>query len=164
MANIITTVGGSDANSYVTIAEFKTYCEGVWPVPAAASQADGVLTPLLITAARVMNGFSWIGCKAASTQKLAWPQYDVEDPDTDGNFASDTIPQRVKDAQCELALALYNKSYSPNNDKAKSIKSWQTDGVRIDYDTSNTLSKNEIPASVMALIGPLLAGNRLALA
>lgn len=98
------TVGGASANSFVTAAEMTTYCEGrlnssVWT--AATAQE-----PALVEATRELAMLTWKGLTVTTTQALTWPRQYAENPDSPScqYFATTEIPQRIKDATCELAL------------------------------------------------------------
>lgn len=101
---IIATVGADDANSFVSDLEMSDYCAGrlqgaVWT--GAASQL-----PALVEATRDLSLLQWRGVRTTATQALSWPRQHVRNPDSpDGDdFPDDIVPQRVKDATCELAL------------------------------------------------------------
>lgn len=113
MALVITaTVGSATANSFVTVAEMTAYCEGrlnasIWT--AAAAQE-----PALVEATRDLSVLGWRGSRVDDVQALPWPRDYVPDPDAPWDavlgetglpeYATTEIPQRVKDATCELAL------------------------------------------------------------
>lgn len=111
------TAGASDANSYVTEDEMSAYCERrgqpVW------TGADSQLWALS-TATDDLTLLNWLGARSTATQALAWPRDYVVDPDklgvgdnlvvrvlnrrTPEMFDPEIVPQRIKDATCELAL------------------------------------------------------------
>lgn len=117
------------ANSFVTLAEMTAYCEtrlggSVWN---AATQASWVW---LTEATRDISNARWAsGQRTDNRQSLQWPRMFAIDPDfnfdgTPGSmvfdvllqsapnyYASDVVPQRVKDATCELAF-----QYGKNGD------------------------------------------------
>jgi len=97
-------VGASTANTFVTAAEMTTYCEG--RLNATAWSATAAQEPALVEATRELSMLRWKGSTASETQSLAWPRLYVQNPDSSaGNdFDSGVIPQRVKDATCDLAL------------------------------------------------------------
>lgn len=98
------TVGDAAANSYVTEAEMTAYCEGRLQ-GATWTGADAQL-PALVEATRDLTRLAWKGVRVDLVQALAWPRTGVVNPDDpdQGEFDDDVIPQRVKDATCELAL------------------------------------------------------------
>lgn len=102
------------AESYVSVADCDTYHtnngNALWTGTTAVKEAA------LRKAARYLDCYyrpRWKGYRVQfSIQSLEWPRYEVEVPGGGvagfGDFAnwlpSDQIPQRLKDAQCELAL------------------------------------------------------------
>ena len=112
------TVGSADANSYVTAAEMTTYCES--RLNASIWTAADAQLPALVEATRDLTLLDYKGSRVDSTQVLAWPRAYCPNPDSpdvlldptaiivsDGPpfyYASDVIPDRVKNATCELAL------------------------------------------------------------
>src|SRR5689334_3704609 len=117
MATIDSTVSGSSANSYVTLDEADTYWAPKWVGQSLFD--EGARIAALIEACRRLEQEQYLGRKATQTQALKFPRaelysggfygafasYGLTD-DEDYPIASDTIPQVVKDAQCELAYAL----------------------------------------------------------
>jgi len=115
---IVATVGSASANSFVTEAEFITRAASRLNVPTDTTVTGTTCTETekaaLIEAQRELNLLPWVAGRVDSTQALAWPRAYAEDPDapsllgtasaTDFWFDDDEIPQRVKDAQIELAF------------------------------------------------------------
>lgn len=105
---VVETVGAVNANSYVSVAEAGTYLEArlnsaIWTT-ALASDADAQ-KKAVIEATRTLNTLGWKGAKTSSTQALNWPRIQVEDTDSLNVYIeNNVIPQRIKDATCELAL------------------------------------------------------------
>lgn len=101
-------VGGASSNSYVTLAEAATYMTArlnasAWETDATTDNKNRAL----VEATRELNVLVYEGFRAASTQALAWPRFGAVNPDQFGAghlYLSTEIPQRIKDAQCELAL------------------------------------------------------------
>jgi hypothetical protein len=109
---ITATVGSATANSFVTEAEMTAYCAArlnasIWTDAAAQ-------LPALVEATRDLSLLEYDGTRTDAVQALSWPRYLAENPDAPapldigaqfpGYFDDDVIPQRVKDATCELAL------------------------------------------------------------
>lgn len=97
------TVGSATANSYVTEGEADAYLEA----RLNASAWTGTSKPAaLVEAFRELNLRQYHGEKASSTQSGQWPRQHAPDPDNPTGWYFDTtvVPQRIKDAQCELAL------------------------------------------------------------
>jgi hypothetical protein len=99
-----------------------------------------------------------------NTQALSWPRSGAAKPDsvygTSYNlvdvYLTTEIPQLVKDAQCELALAYLN-GYGQSN--GSTIKSFSADGFSVSY--GETRSEMELPESALRLIAPLIRGAQL---
>lgn len=115
---IVATPGAANANSYATEAEFIARAATRLNVPAGTTVTGSTCTETekaaLIEAQRELTTLPWVAARTTSTQSLAWPRLYAEDPDapslfgavsaTDFWFANTEIPQRVKDAQIELAF------------------------------------------------------------
>jgi hypothetical protein len=102
---IVETAGAANANSFVSVAEADAYLETrlnstAWTGTEPKKQA-------LVEATRELSAIGWQGYRASDAQALAWPRFNAPDPDGTSDFVYfDTaeIPQRIKDATCELAL------------------------------------------------------------
>jgi hypothetical protein len=97
------TVGGEEANSYVTLAEAEVYfasrVDAEWPADADA-QARA-----LLTAAVQLERVTFRGYLTSTAQALSWPRSGLRDRGG-RHIPSDAIPAAVKRAQMEEALAL----------------------------------------------------------
>jgi hypothetical protein len=108
LAVVITaTVGSASANSFVTSAECDTYHEGRLNATAWSDAVSDDKNRALVEAQRELNTLSYEGNRVDSAQALQWPRWNACNPDGTGSsfyYLSTEIPQRMKDAQCELAL------------------------------------------------------------
>lgn len=115
MPDIDATVGSATANSFVTTDEADTYLDARSNAGAWNDETDDdQKARALIDATRQLNLLLYIGTRVDTTQALAWPRNYATDPDKPNidslgdisllYFANDVIPQRIKDATCELAL------------------------------------------------------------
>lgn len=144
VAEIITTVGAADANSFGSVAEADDY---ISTIPGADDwhALDAVQKRrFLIDAARDICRENLRGCRATSTQALAFPRVDVEKPDSAWGecYAADEIPQLVKEAQFERALyRLRNRARSASGQRA--IASYSGSGRSVTYDLSRTPLEGE---------------------
>src|SRR5262245_17788702 len=169
---IVTTVGSANSNSYVDVSTADAYFDdrlaaALW---TAAITADK--TRALLMAANRPQVENWLGNRVTSTQRLAWPRIGAAKVDPIGvgygfgyhgygyqfaeTYKSDEIPQPVKDAQCELALA-YLGGFDDGEEDA--VDSFSADGVAFKFRASRP--DGELPPRVTQLIGALIAGNRL---
>lgn len=98
-----TTIGGASADSYATLAAYQAYgAARGWTL--GATDADDE-QDLRRAADYIDRNYTWRGFRQYKTQARAWPRLDIGIVDgwaIDG----DTIPQRLKDAQCELAYLI----------------------------------------------------------
>lgn len=109
---IVATAGSGTANSFVTEDEMTAYCDG--RLNASIWTGDDAQTPALVEATRDINLMLFIGTRVTLSQRLAWPRDWARNPDQPevefiGNIAlmyypRTVVPDRVKDATCELAL------------------------------------------------------------
>jgi len=182
---IVTTVGAANANSYVDLKEASAYFDDRRNMEAWDTATSDDRTRALFDAAKRLNRENWHGDRAKSDQRLAWPRAGVIKPDGAGigsadfipgagaslyprtgygfywggygeQYSSTEIPQEVKDAQCELALA-YLEGFDESGEDA--LESFSEDGVSMKFRASKP--DGGLPPKVMQLISGLIAGNRL---
>lgn len=138
---LVTTPGAANADSYVTLTEFNTYCD---KTSRGISGTDAELEALLRKGvAYLENQYRgrWKGYRTEQEQALAWPRigsggdsrlraqgdtfavYGIVD--IDGfEIPTNAIPQQIKDAQCEVALlASAGVSLEPRLERGGMIKS-----------------------------------------
>lgn len=168
-----TTIGGAAANSYVTLQDAENYLDAKLNSAAWTNAGADDKTRALLMAANRLQVENWLGNRVASAQRLAWPRIGVQKVDPVGAgigygyhvgfgygigevYNSDEIPQPIKDAQCELALA-YLEGFDDRQEDA--IDSFSTDGVSVKFRSQRP--SGGLPAIVQQLIGGLLEGNRL---
>lgn len=108
---LIDTPASASANTYASVATADAYFAthtnaSVW---TAATTTNAMKEQALQTATRLIDAlFTFVGEIASTTQALRWPRYGVYDQD--GRLlASNTLPTRVVQATCELAMALLTK-------------------------------------------------------
>ena len=88
----------ANADSYVTTAEITAYAnKRGFTVPTSESD----LEKIAILAIDYMQSKKYIGNLVESGQALAFPRREIE------NLADDVIPQAIKNAQIELAIAAH---------------------------------------------------------
>lgn len=96
-----TTVGGAAADSYMTLAEANSY-HSSFGNATWVSYTDQQKEAALRRAAVAVDSYPFSGRPTAETQARAWPR---ECATRNGwEIDSATIPNEVKDAQCEMAL------------------------------------------------------------
>lgn len=90
-------------NTYATLAEADAYAATRSWAATWDALSDAVKEQRLIDAAVYLDtSYTWKGQISASTQAMSWPRYGVYDKE--GRLlASDAYPDRLKNAQVELA-------------------------------------------------------------
>ena len=98
-----TTIGGTSADSYGTLAAYATYGAAMgWTL----AETDSLNEVNLRKAANYLDRkFSFIGMQQYQYQARAWPRL-VNDLVSDWPINPDTIPQDIIDAQFEMAFVL----------------------------------------------------------
>lgn len=161
---IVATVGAASANSYVTEAECITYMSERLNASAWTTTSGATLTETekkaLREACRDLENLAWLGNRTDSTQALAWPREWVVNPeDPDGDYYDDNVvPQRVKDAQCELAFQ-YIKAGSTDVaalDSLHGIESKTIDVITTRYTPHSRPAGVARYPRVYSLVAPLL--------
>lgn len=105
-AAIDATLGGTSANSYVTLAAANTYFETVPNSSTWIDKTDDQKNRSLISATRWIDALTFYGNRCTDTQALKWPR---EEYKVDGIDLSCTlIPEGIKVATYELARAFAN--------------------------------------------------------
>lgn len=104
------TVGGANANSYLTIADANALLAERAGASDWSTATDPDKEKFLITATRRLDQEAYCGVKANSSQALKWPRYLAYNRDDiwpdEYPFASNVIPLPVKLACAELALSV----------------------------------------------------------
>jgi hypothetical protein len=102
------TVGGVNANSYVSLADANSIMEARYHTSSVWSGlTDPQKTQLLVSATLLIDSLAWAGSKVAQTQALRWPRAGAYDCDSFA-IAEDVIPQALKIAVCEMAIQYMN--------------------------------------------------------
>jgi hypothetical protein len=119
------TIGGTNANSYQTLADAQAIVDGMVQdadVTAWAAATTDAKNRALYTATQRLDRERFIGARSTDTQALQWPRTGVRKPDTYINtyavgfpfrittdYYTDTeIPDQIKKAQVMLAVYLNN--------------------------------------------------------
>lgn len=97
------TVGSASAESYASLVELYAHAQGYG---LTLTGTDAEKEAALRRAAAYMDAaYVWKGLRASEAQARAWPRADAG-YDSDGyGIDADTIPAKVKAAQCEIAIA-----------------------------------------------------------
>jgi hypothetical protein len=168
MPDVIATSGSATANSFVSEDDAEEYMDARLNASAYVDADADDQARALIEATRELNVLLYSGSRTDATQKLAWPRVYAINPDlpdpgyvaTDTNtFDDDEIPQRVKDATCELALEFLKAGTTDiaGQDSSLLVISETVGPISTDYAEPYARAQGlaRYPR-VMALIGPLL--------
>lgn len=149
MATIVVEDGTvvSGANSYITAAELDTYASD------RGKTISGTQADLLIQAMDYLEAQPFKGIKYSRDQAVQWPRVDVV---VDNYYIdSDEIPQLLKDAQAEIAIAI-DEGYSPFARIDRTTKREQVDVIEVEYaDGGNA---NPIVQTINLKLAKLLKG------
>lgn len=151
------TVGGADADSFVSVAEADTYHADdnvhttAWAARDTADKEAG-----LRMATRVIDSMAFIGYRQTTTQALSWPRYNAYQ---DGVLISSAIvPDRVKWATAELAewlLAEDRSAPSPGHQ----IEEAKVGGLRVAFRQDSGGIRADMPELVVHYLRPLVRGS-----
>lgn len=153
---LVTTVGGTTSNSYVTVAEADTYADDRLQ---ASSWHVGLLDKqrALLQATRRIDQESYAGWKVDEEQALSWPRSGAVDRNG-FTHDNDVIPQAVKDAQVEIAI-LYLTANAEGSDPLASsaldaFESVSVGSISVVPRVQDRTDK--ISDAVRRILGPLL--------
>ena len=153
-----TTVGGASANSYASLAEFNSYWTGrMIPTGQAAPStfSDADKESQLKQATIELDLLRYRGRQKTETQALKWPRTELY---TDEGWVvdSDTIPQKIKDAQCELAYALLLEPALTDGDGLDRFSGVSFGGGQVSL-TPRPGAESHMPRRVLKLLRDFLA-------
>lgn len=123
------TVGGSASDSYVTLAAADAYFAARFSSDAWEDASDSDQEKALRQAARNIGRFRFVGYRSSPSQALAFPRAYPYNDDPERQSATLAIPQSIKDAQCEEAIALLQAVADPGGDAAARRAALQAQGV-----------------------------------
>lgn len=143
-------------NTYLTLADAKTYLEGGIHASAFMNAEIADQNKALVTATRMFERVMWRGTKTSDAQTLSWPRTGVTDKY--GNaVSSGSVPQIIKDAQCELALALIEDSALQNKaSTAAQQKSVTAGSVSVEFFKTPNGAATRFPLPVHELISQFI--------
>ncbi len=156
----------ADANTYISLDDANTYFEGRLNVSPWTDASDATKQAALVQSARILDHYvAWLGYKTDQDQAMQWPRWGIcyegsryyECPDQPQTWIyaldSETIPQEIKDAQCELALVLISQDTQAVPDTA-GYSQISVEGV-VDLQVNPMDRTGEIPRHVFGLVSHL---------
>jgi len=147
---LVDTPGAGNANTFASLAEYKSYIETRRPQLAwftlalAGTTLDEQLKIDLIQACRLINAsFDWTGQVASESQNLMWPRLSMRD--RAGRAILSTVnPDDLKLAQCEMAVQLHSDEtdlLSDDEVKKGGISSVKAGSVEVSFQDRDTSTK-----------------------
>ena len=141
------------ADSYISVTDATTYFDNhSAPTTWTSSNTAKKEGALRYATTSVDGMFLFTGEVFSLTQPLAWPRSDATDYE-DRTIATNTVPQRVKDATCELALLHLTKPLNQNYDRGGETKIEEVGPIKVEY-FSNASVEPFIPM-IVRIIGGL---------
>lgn len=147
--------GVTDANSYVTVAEYRAYAT---PRGVSLPVSDTEVETQLILATDYLEAQCWKGIAAYDGQGLALPRDEVY---IGGSLiASDMIPNKIKFAQMQLAIQVNNGvDLMPTVvGGSASVVREKVGPLETEYASSLTVGTQPYFRSINALLNPYLCG------
>lgn len=138
-------------NCYIARADAITYFTDLIHGADFLGATTTIQDQALISATAMLDRQEWVGSKTGDPQALDWPRTGVSDPEGVA-VDSATVPQFIKDATCELALALIQDlRVQTNADTSKNIKSLKAGPAEIHYFKGKTGPR--FPTIIHEIIG-----------
>lgn len=159
------TVGGVNANSYLSLSDAQSMIDGM--VLSADVTAWGTATTdaknrALVSAAQRLDRERFLGARSNDDQAMQWPRTGVRKPDTYINtyavgfpfrittdyFTDEEIPDQVKRAQVELAVYLNNNTDGIGLSGLEDYKSVSIGSISVTTNTTGAVGADKIPPMV----------------
>ena len=142
-------------DTYLTLSDAQVYFTGRLYLGAWAAASDEDREKALRMACRAIDREDYKGTLSTVTQTLAWPRAGVVDKDG-REIAITAVPQAIRDAQCEAALAFLVDD--PNaDDGTAGVRSVTAGSVHVAYDGRAPVRR--LPDAVLRLLKKFLAPN-----
>jgi hypothetical protein len=133
------TVGGANANSYLTLTDANAIIDGLVEdadVTAWSSATDDQKNRALYTAAQRLDRERYLGARATDTQSLQWPRTGVRKPDTYINTYAVGFPFRITTDYFKDGIGLSG---------LEDFKSVQVGSINVTPDKSGAVGADRIP-------------------
>lgn len=140
------------ANSFVSLADFKAFCDNRGRVYSGV-YGDEAIKAALVKTGDYLNNLTWRGVKTGRDNPMAWPRYGIEEGgniwnqleyptsawvgvlDANGFYIpTDEVPAEVVTAQCEATwLVLTGYDLQPTLSRGGQIKRKKIDVLETEY-------------------------------
>jgi len=144
---------GTSSNSYITLTEANTYFEAVpWFDSLWDALTDDQKNARIVQAARAIDRLNLEGARYLDDQMMEFPRDLTDQSTNDGE-----MPQKVKDAQCELIIWQYQHMDSATGDADRQVDevSLGKGEIHVKYTQYKNVDHNlagGMPESVRALL------------
>ncbi|HEG1930090.1 DnaT-like ssDNA-binding protein [Enterobacter kobei] len=144
-------------NTYASVADLRAFAAGRgYTVPAD----DDECGMLLMQAMDFLEGKAWCGQRFSTSQPLSWPRSGVRFDGID--LPDDTIPQRLVDAQCRLAIESQEIDLTPSGSGGGAVIAESVQGaVSVQYEPGTNKATPSFPWFYSALRGLVVGGNQV---
>ena len=166
------TVKGTNATSFVTLADSNTYFTDrlgttTWTATSDADKQKG-----LIMSSRYLDQLAYRGERTSRTQALSFPRRYLPDPDSSdlywgqnirlrsGYMDEDTIPNRITYATCELAQLLIASPSLVDDPSLRQFKELEVTGV-VKLVINGTSLERVLNRQIMHFIAPFMEGGAM---
>ncbi|MBI2239623.1 MAG: hypothetical protein HYU59_02340 [Magnetospirillum gryphiswaldense] len=139
-------------DSFITLEQAEAYFTGRLYILDWSGAASGDKEKALKMAARTLNRLRWRGSLTSESQVMAWPRQGVIDPEG-REITVTTIPQDIKDAQAEMALAMLREDLTAD-DSNRGVKRVKAGTVEVEY--NGEAPAKSLPDAVQELLSPYL--------
>ena len=157
-----TSIGGANANSYVTEAEADDFVDAMIKssdVTHWGNGNDDTRRRALAYATQRLDRERFLGARATDTQALQWPRTGVRKPDTYINtyavgfpfrittdyFTDTEVPDQIQKAQAILAVYLNNNKDGIGLSGLEDYKNVQVGPINVTPDKSGAVGADRIP-------------------
>lgn len=158
MASLISTVGATDSNSYLSVASADAYFANSLNADAWTGDdvSDETKEKALVSATRLIDAtLTFKGTRTATTQALSFPRVGIYRRDEAYFYNEDELPRELTHGTAETALALLEGDVSPFADPEDlNLKSIRAGSVAVEFDKSTPT--RPLAASTFALIRHLV--------
>lgn len=146
-----------DFNSYASIVDLRAFAAGRgYSIPAD----DGECGQMLTQAMDFLEGQQWRGQRSSATQSLSWPRSGVRFDGVD--LPDDSIPQRLVDAQCRLAIESQEIDLTPSVAGGGAVTMERVEGaVTVQYEPGTNKAVPSFPWFYSSLRGLVVGGNQI---
>lgn len=144
-------------NTYASVADLRAFAAGRgYTVPAD----DDECGMLLMQAMDFLEGKAWCGQRYSTSQPLSWPRSGVRFDGID--LPDDTIPQRLVDAQCRLAIESQEIDLTPSVSGGGAVIAESVQGaVSVQYEPGTNKATPSFPWFYSSLRGLVVGGNQV---